>query len=103
MGTRNHNDDYDDRRRDESIGDKFQDLALTIKERAKETVDDLSDRFERAKQDHRDPNRGRRDWDDDDDGPVFRGNRNYEGPGVGVGEALVRKPRGPPQSRRAVV
>ena len=29
-----------------------------------------------------------RRYDDDDDHPVFRGNRNYEGVGVGVGEAL---------------
>ena len=68
--------------RDESLGEKLSDLAVSVTERATETIDNA-----------------RRDWedkrrydDDDDDAPVFRGNRNYEGPGVGVGEALVSAP-----------
>ena len=85
-----YDDEDDDRRRrdsrDASIGEKFADLASAIKDRTGEALEDMTDKLKKTKEDWDD--RDRRRDDDDDDRPVFRGNRNYEGVGVGVGEAL---------------
>ena len=77
-----YDDDYDRRRDDGSIGEKFVDLANAIKDKTGEALEDVGDKIRKTKQEW-----DRRD-DDDDNRPVFRGTRNYEGVGVGVGEAL---------------
>ena len=79
-----YDQDYDRRRdpRDGSIGEKFADLAVAIKEKTGEALEDMGDKIRKTKQEW-----DRRD-DDEDDRPVFRGSRNYEGVGVGVGEKL---------------
>ena len=86
-------DDDDDRRRrdsrDTSLGEKFADLASAIKDRTGEALEDMTDKLKKTKESWEESDRQRdRRYDDDDDRPVFRGNRNYEGVGVGVGEAL---------------
>ena len=82
-------DDGNHRRRDSrdaSLGEKFADLASAIKDRTGEALEDMTDKIKKTKEGWDD--RDRRGDDYDDDRPVFRGNRNYEGVGVGVGEAL---------------
>ena len=76
--------------RDASIGEKFADLASAIKDRTGEALEDMTDKLKKTKEgwEESDRQRDRRYDNDDDDRPVFRGNRNYEGVGVGVGEAL---------------
>lgn len=96
MPPRTPYDDDDDNRgrrdsRDASIGEKFADLASAIKDRTGEALEDMTDKLKKTKEGWEESDRQRdrrRDDDDDDDRPVFRGNRNYEGVGVGVGEAL---------------
>ena len=89
-----YDDDDDDRgrrdSRDASIGEKFADLASAIKDRTGEALEDMTDKLKKTKEgwEEGDRQRDRRHDNDDDDRPVFRGNRNYEGVGVGVGEAL---------------
>ena len=76
------------RRDDTSLGEKFADLAVAVKEKASDAFEDAADAINKTRQDW---DRQRRRGEDDEDGPVYRGNRNYEGVGVGVGEALARK------------
>ena len=90
-----YDDDADDNRgrrdsRDASIGSKFADLASAIKDRTGEALEDMTDKLKKTKEgwEEGDRQRDRRHDNDDDGRPVFQGNRNYEGVGVGVGEAL---------------
>ena len=72
-------------RGDASIGEKFTDLAISVKEKAKEALEEVGDKIKETRQEW-DSGGQRRRYDDDDDGPIYRGNRNYEGVGASVGE-----------------
>ena len=75
-------------RGDASIGEKFTDLAISVKEKAKEALEEVGDKIKETRQEWDSGGQRRRYDDDDDDGPIYRGNRNYEGVGASVGEAL---------------